>query len=604
MLDPGLARALSLAIRLLTASCGAAVLAGGVLAAPGCGRCTDYEQLLTLSSEPSETHATLRGVVARIDGFAAAVGDGGVIVVRYQGGRWRVRDSGTTADLFAVASPPDMLTTVAVGAGGVVVRSDDQGETWTLADSGVDVDLRGVAFFDEQIVVAVGDGVVLRSDDAGQSWTRTTVPAGLRAVVAMSESLAYGEDMPRSLLAVGDAGLALRSDDAGQSWQRIDVGTQADLRAAAVGYPSIGQMFVVVDANGEVRREREGEWEPVALAEEGDLLGLSTEGDWLVGAGGVVLARHAVGDGEFGDYGLAGTAAGQPRLLAAGGSTRFGIAVGEGGAVVRADVADVEVGTHGCLQLAGGRPFAVDAEDRVAAPTRREDWAERIAVDELPAEPRARLAAAWTRDGLREHASIAAFARTLLQLLAVGAPPGLIHATRAALADEVDHARRCFGLAAAYAGEAVGPGPLVIDGALAGPRDLAALAAATVREGCIGETIAAVIVSTAAALARDPAVRANLEVIAADERRHAALAWRTVAWALLVGDDAVRRAVSQAFVEPSFLADEPAGGLEAHGRLSAAAQTAAARAAWHRIIAPQAAVLRRFAACSPSTSRV
>lgn len=53
----------------------------------------------------------------------------------------------------------------------------------------------------------------------------------------MSESFAYGEDTPRSLLAVGDAGLALRSDDAGQSWRRIDVGTQADLRAAAVGYP-------------------------------------------------------------------------------------------------------------------------------------------------------------------------------------------------------------------------------------------------------------------------------------------------------------------------------------------------------------------------------
>lgn len=155
---------------------------------------------------------------------------------------------------------------------------------------------------------------------------------------------------------------------------------------AAIGYPSIGQMFVVVDANGEIRREREGEWEPVALAEEGELLGLSTEGDWLVGAGGVVLARHAVGDGEFGD-----------------------------GAVVRADVADVEVGTHGCLQLAGGRPFAVDVEDRVAAPTRREDWAERIAVDELPAEPRARLAA---------QAAAARRVCTAVSEPSPGSPPG------------------------------------------------------------------------------------------------------------------------------------------------------------------------------------
>lgn len=187
---------------------------------------------------------------------------------------------------------------------------------------------------------------------------------------------------------------------------------------------------------------------------------------------------------------------------------------------------------------------------------------------------------------------VAAFASTQLQLLAMGAPAELIAATQAAMADEVAHARRCFGLASAYAGEAVGPGPLEIDGALADGGDLATLAAATVREGCINETIAAVIVTTAAALARDPVVRASLQAIAADEQRHAALAWRTVAWALRTGDQAVHHAVARAFATiPGAEEATDEDGLEVHGRLSAASRAAVAQATWRQVIVPQAAAL-------------
>jgi hypothetical protein len=62
--------------------------------------------------------------------------------------------------------------------------------------------------------------------------------------------------------------------------------------------------------------------------------------------------------------------------------------------------------------------------------------------------------------------------------------------------------------------------------------DPVALALAVFEEGCLGETIAALEAGVAAAAQQDPDARRALERIAADERRHAALAWRTLRWLL------------------------------------------------------------------------
>jgi lysozyme family protein len=58
----------------------------------------------------------------------------------------------------------------------------------------------------------------------------------------------------------------------------------------------------------------------------------------------------------------------------------------------------------------------------------------------------------------------------------------------------------CFALAGAYAGAPLGPGPIPIEGAL-GRASLAAIAAA-VREGCIGQTVAALAAWSARARPR------------------------------------------------------------------------------------------------------
>jgi len=197
-------------------------------------------------------------------------------------------------------------------------------------------------------------------------------------------------------------------------------------------------------------------------------------------------------------------------------------------------------GKWDCSNAACGRPFMVDAAPVTAPAIGRDDWrALQAAPRALEPALAARLADHWTEIGRLEHASVAAFAQFVLQLLAVGAPPELVLAAQQALADEVEHARLCFGLASLYRGSGVGPGPLATTGA-GTTTELPALIDAVIREACLGETLSAFEAREAAAQAADPAVQATLRKIAADEQRHAELGWRFVQWALDGADESAR----------------------------------------------------------------
>ena len=64
---------------------------------------------------------------------------------------------------------------VAVGDGGVVYYSDDDGQNWTAGVSGVAVTLNSVTYIGNNRWVAVGSGgTVLYSDDGAQTWTAGT----------------------------------------------------------------------------------------------------------------------------------------------------------------------------------------------------------------------------------------------------------------------------------------------------------------------------------------------------------------------------------------------------------------------------------------------
>jgi hypothetical protein len=261
-----------------------------------------------------------------------------------------------------------------------------------------------------------------------------------------------------------------------------------------------------------------------------------------------------------------------------------------------------EVQSFDSCSISSGPPYLAQDGARAAGVSDVEQgWAAAGAladVSRLDDEARAILAAAWRRDGLYEHASVASFGRFALELLAVGAPPELVAAAHQAALDEVRHARACLALAADYDGQPVGPGAFPFDGAVPVSHDLADVAARAALEGCVGETVAAVIAAEQLAQAKDPAVREALAMIACDEANHAELAWRTVAWAMTRGGEAVRRAVENAFtaalLAPAQTFDahpEPNPALARHGRLDAGTLARVRRQALDEIIAPCAARL-------------
>jgi len=206
-------------------------------------------------------------------------------------------------------------------------------------------------------------------------------------------------------------------------------------------------------------------------------------------------------------------------------------------------------GLRTCLNggCAIGRPFLVQGHERTAPLVARADWSDDQLdltglCDGLDATSRERLADHWRRVGAMEHASVAAFARFSLQLLALGAPPELLERSHRAMADETRHARAAFALASAYAGAPVGPGPLSIADALHDALDVERFVALLIEEGCIGETVASLEASESQP--DHPAVAAVLERIAAEEAEHAELAWRTLAWTLEAHPLPARRAIA------------------------------------------------------------
>jgi hypothetical protein len=260
--------------------------------------------------------------------------------------------------------------------------------------------------------------------------------------------------------------------------------------------------------------------------------------------------------------------------------------------------------TGGC---AIGRPFLVDGRERVAPVQARRDWGDDFAlpVEGLALDARQRLAAAWQHIGQMEHASVAAFARFALQLLSLGAPPDLVEGATRAMADETRHARQAFGLASRYAGRALGPGPLDVQRAL-DHASLLPIVRLVVREGCIGETAAALEAREAAEHAVEPRLAQLLRAVAEDETRHAELAWRFVAWALErapgqvaeVVEQELRRSSPPSAVEHELSATELV--LLGHGVLPESLRLQVQNAARREVVGPcAAALLKRTTAPVP-----
>ncbi len=158
------------------------------------------------------------------------------------------------------------------------------------------------------------------------------------------------------------------------------------------------------------------------------------------------------------------------------------------------------------------------------------------------------LAAQWRENGRTEHASVAAFARLTLDLMALGAPPSLIAAANRDSLDEIRHTELCFSLARSLDGRAESPGPFPAAQkarTLPAQRTLAlgALAVDSLVDGALHEGVSARVLARLAKRCEEPTIKTMLEEIAADEGRHSAHGWEVVEWCLAEGGAPVAEAL-------------------------------------------------------------
>ena len=214
-----------------------------------------------------------------------------------------------------------------------------------------------------------------------------------------------------------------------------------------------------------------------------------------------------------------------------------------------------------------GRPYTENKTPLVANVRIGSAWIGEAPSGQGPID--ARLSQAWLAIAQMEHASVAAFAKLTLDLLALGAPHDLLAEVQAASADEVEHAKLCFQLASRFGGKAFEAKAMEFTTPIRPCTDLVEVAVAAVREGCLGETIGAWLVSHSAEKAMDPQVKAALTRIAKDETQHAGLSWKLVKWLIQEGGEEVRSAVVEAFQAPFEVETlMPGQGNPAYGILS------------------------------------
>ncbi|CAB9523542.1 expressed unknown protein [Seminavis robusta] len=186
----------------------------------------------------------------------------------------------------------------------------------------------------------------------------------------------------------------------------------------------------------------------------------------------------------------------------------------------------------------------------------------------------------WAERAIGEHASVASFAAFTIALMSNNAPPDLVQDSLVAAQDEVRHAKVSFQAASLFLGggasgaaattttrvepSALPPSALQFD------RDMTALALATAFEGCIHETLSAIIMAIEVdeqeqrlLLMMDQTndflkpqerewLQNQMTIIAKEEASHSALAWRTIHW-ICVNDKDACMALQRGLLEPTRL---------------------------------------------------
>ena len=250
-------------------------------------------------------------------------------------------------------------------------------------------------------------------------------------------------------------------------------------------------------------------------------------------------------------------------------------------------------------ECAIGRPLMEEGRAKLAKTKRAIDNPWRGALPRVRSthSPDKRLAAGqfYLLTALYEHASVASFQKFGMELMRFGAPPQLLDRAQMAARDEIRHAQMAFAIAADLLGAEVQPDNLDYNPVLS--KTLREFAKATLTEGAMGETLAVLLAVEQLQHTDDPAIRAFLEQVVAEEAQHAELAWETLRWCLQQ-DPSILSVVEEAIAKgPQIALDHyPESPIEGLGLPSRSSMAAAVERGFVSVILPSLESLREIAA--------
>lgn len=256
--------------------------------------------LHTPLTRPQIDHSLLLGVV-RAGSRIVAVGEGGTVALSDDDGATfrRAKTVPVQAALTSVAFA-DARRGWAVGHWGVILHTEDGGETWQLQreDAANDLPLYGVHFTDAQNGVAIGLwSLVLRTSDAGKTWVQVKMPLPPQAKKADRNLYSVFSDGAGTLYVTAEAGLVLKSRDGGQSWAYLPTGYQGSLWT---GLALKDGTLLVAGLRGTLMRSEDGgaTWRTLELAERSSITALAPDQNGGVIGAGLDGLRLSSRDGQ------------------------------------------------------------------------------------------------------------------------------------------------------------------------------------------------------------------------------------------------------------------------------------------------------------------